>query len=90
MKKKYVAPESRLFAINLSESIAASGGISEISGAAVIKFTQLVDGCRGYYTGDNTAPVKATGSSFIDYYNELLSYNNFYAYFNCFRYQTGS
>lgn len=86
MKKKYVVPESRLFAINMSESIAASGFVSEVAGSAIIKFTQLVDGCRELYTGDSTAPVKVTTNTFMDYYNELLAYNNMSAYFTCFRY----
>jgi len=87
MKKKYIAPESRLFAINLKEGIAAvSGGISEVSGAAVIKFTHAMDGCRGYYTGVQTAEVKTPGTSFLDYYNELMGYGA-EAYFACFRYQ---
>ena len=37
MKKEYIVPESKLITINLNEGIAAvSGGISEVSGAAVI------------------------------------------------------
>lgn len=87
MKAKYVAPESRLLALNMSESIAASGGISEVSGSAIITFTQVIDGCRGYHSGDQTAPVTATSSNFIDYYNELKSYNNPMVYFNCFSYK---
>lgn len=87
MKKKYIAPESRLFAINVKEGIAAvSGGISEVSGAAVIKFTHDMDGCRGYYTGTMSAKVETAGESFLDYYNELMGYGA-EAYFNCFRYQ---
>ncbi len=89
MKKKYIVPESKLFAINLNESIAAaSGGISEVSGAAVIKFTHDMDGCRGYYTGVTSAKVETQGTAFLDYYNELLGYGAD-AYFNCFRYQFG-
>lgn len=87
MKKKYIAPESRLFAINVKEGIAAvSGGISEVSGAAVIKFTHDMDGCRGYYTGTMSAKVETAGETFLDYYNELMGYGA-EAYFNCFRYQ---
>lgn len=90
MKKKYIAPESRLIAINMNEGIAAvSGGISEVSGAAVIKFTHDMDGCRGYYTGIKEAAVKTAGTTFLDYYNELMGYGA-EAYFNCFRYQFGS
>ncbi len=89
MKKKYIAPESRLFAINLKEGIAAvSGGISEVSGAAVIKFTHDMDGCRGFYTGISSAKVETAGTSFLDYYNELMGYGA-EAYFACFRYQFG-
>ncbi len=87
MKKKYIAPESKLFAINLKEGIAAvSGGISEVSGAAVIKFTHEMDGCRGYYTAIADAAVKTAGTTFLDYYNELMGYGA-EAYFSCFRYQ---
>ncbi len=89
MKKKYIAPESRLIAINMNEGIAAvSGGISEVSGAAVIKFTHDLDGCRGYYTGIMDAVVKTSSTAFLDYYNELMAYGA-EAYFNCFRYQFG-
>lgn len=87
MKKKYIAPESRLIVINLNEGIAAvSGGISEISGAAVIKFTHDMDGCRGRYMGVEGADVSNNITAFIDYYNELLTYGAD-VYFNCFRYQ---
>ncbi len=86
MKKKYIVPESRLFAINLNESIAAvSGGVSEVQGSAVIKFTHEMDGCRGYYTGDLTASVDSSISSFADYYNQMLGYGA-NVYYNCFRY----
>jgi len=88
MKKKYIAPESRLFAINLCESIAVSGGTSEISGSAVIQFTDAMDGCRTYYSGIQSAKVETTGTGFIDYYNELMGYGA-EAYFNCFRYKFG-
>lgn len=88
MKKKYIVPESRLFALNLNENIAISGGASEISGSAVIKFTQIVDNCRGIYTGDESAPVNPNNSTFSDYYNELLNFGA-NVYFNCFRYQFG-
>ena len=90
MKKKYIAPESKLIVINLNEGIAdASGGISEISGAAVIKFTHTIDGCKMYYTGDTTAPVKVTSGMFGDYVLELRGYNNMNAYFNCYTYTFG-
>lgn len=89
MKKKYIIPESKLFAINMSESIAISGGISEISGSAVIKFTHSVDGCRLYYTGDTTAPVNVSSGVFGDYFRELKEYGNINAYFNCYTYNYG-
>lgn len=85
-KKKYAPPVSSLITINMKENIAASGGLSEVSGAAVIKFTQEVDGCRGLYMGDNTAPVLTVGTAFKDYYNELLTYGA-QTYFNCFQYK---
>ncbi|MBR3803053.1 MAG: hypothetical protein IKK37_06365 [Clostridia bacterium] len=89
MKKTYVVPESKLIAINIKESIAvASGGISEIAGSAIIKFTHEVDGCRGYYTGVMSAPVKNTTTSFIDFYNELRTYG-MEPYFNCLSYNMG-
>lgn len=87
MKKKYIAPESKLFAINLKEGIAAvSSGMSEVSGAAVIRFTYDIDGCRTYYSGVMDAKVETEGTSFMDYYNELMGYGA-EVYFNCFRYQ---
>lgn len=88
MKKKYVVPESKVFAINLSENIAASGGISQVEGAAVITFTHQIDGCRGYYSGLTTAPVTITTNNFYDYYDELRKYGQ-EAYFNCFSYNFG-
>lgn len=89
MKKEYIVPESKLFAINMSENIAISGGSSEISGSAVIKFTHTIDGCKQYYTGDTTAPVKVTSGMFGDYVLELRGYNNMNAYFNCYTYTFG-
>ena len=89
MKKTYVVPESKLIAINITESIAiASGGISEIAGAAIIKFTHEVDGCRGYYTGIMSAPVKQNSTNFLDYYNELRTYG-MEPYFNCLSHTFG-
>lgn len=88
MKKSYVVPESKLIAINIKEGIAAvSGGISEVSGAAIIKFTHEVDGCRGYYMGVMSAEVKTTTGKFLDYYNELRSYG-MEPFFNCLSYNT--
>lgn len=86
MKKKYVKPQCHLFVVNFKENIAASGGLSEVSGAAVITFTHAVDGCRGLYSGNNLAPVTTKGTSFSDYYNELLTYGA-ETYFNCFKYK---
>lgn len=87
MKKQYIAPESKLISINLNEGIAAvSGGISEISGSAIIRFTHGVDGCRGCYTGIETAIVDPSIDNFADYYNQLLTYGAD-VYFSCFRYQ---
>lgn len=85
MKKKYIVPESRLFAINMNENIAISGGVSEISGAAVIQFTSSKDGCRDYYTGIHSAEVNTNGTSFSDYYKELYAYGS-EAYYSCFKY----
>lgn len=89
MKKKYVIPESRLFAINMSESIAdKSGGSSEISGAAVIQFYEAYDGCRGVYTKTASAIVDPSCETFFDYYTDLQKHGA-EVYFNCFRYQFG-
>lgn len=87
MKKKYIVPESKLIVINLNEGIAAvSGGISEVSGAAVIRFTHNIDGCRGRYTGVEGADVSPSITTFMGYYEELMSYGA-EVYFSCFRYQ---
>ncbi len=87
MKKKYITPESNLIVINLNEGIAVvSGGISEISGSAIIKFTQQMDGCRGLYTDVAGAVVDPSKTTFMEYYEEMLSYGAD-VYFNCFRYQ---
>lgn len=69
MKKKYIAPESKLIAINLKESIAISGGIDSVEGSASISFTSTMDGCRDLYTG--VVKQEAKGTSFIDYYNDF-------------------
>lgn len=87
MKKPYVKPETKLIVFNLKESIAASGGVGEVGGAAIIRFTSQVDGCRGLYS--NAIPVRTTGNDFIDYYNDLMTQVQqggfFEAYFNCFK-----
>lgn len=87
MKKKYIVPESRVFAINMNESIATeSGGASEISGAAVIQFYEAYDGCRGIYTKTPGAYVDPDCKTFLDFYNDLQSHGA-EVYFKCFRYQ---
>lgn len=89
MKKEYVVPESKLIAINITESIAAaSGGISQVEGAAVIKFTHETDGCRGFYMGVMSAPVYVSSNDFLEYYDELRKYG-MEAYFSCFSYNFG-
>lgn len=99
MKKSYVVPESKLFAINLKESIAASdkitNGDDEISANAVIKFTVSVDPCREVYTAliPVSESAKAT-NTFQGYYNDLNEQvgsgvaNGYLAYFNCFKFGT--
>lgn len=91
MKKKYIAPDSRLFAINISENIAGSDTIGgdSISSSIQIKFTHSVSPCRDYYTGDTTAKVTVDyGSDPMVYYNELYDYveknMNYGLYFRCF------
>ena len=93
MKKKYVRPESRLLTINLTENIASSvgtgtgtGNTDVIGGGMVIHFTQATDGCRGLYTGDNTAPVHTSGT-FNDYYTELRGYGNLNVFLHCLELQ---
>ena len=82
MKKKYIRPESQLFLINLAENIAASGGSGTEGGGSdliqngiVLHFTQYVDGCRGVYTNDATAPVRVpSGGRFFDYLDDYYAY----------------
>lgn len=69
MKKEYVAPESKLIAINLKESIAISGGADSVEGSASITFSSMMDGCRDFYT--KVVPVEANGTTFMDYYNDF-------------------
>jgi hypothetical protein len=45
-----------------------------------------MDGCRGLYTGVKTAVVSPSKTTFMEYYEEMLSYGAD-VYFNCFRYQ---
>jgi hypothetical protein len=86
MKKKYVAPESALLTLNFSENIAASG-ISEtvISGGGSISFTHSdsINDCRKYYTGDMTAEVDETCSTFQDYWTNIRE-NKYEAIWWCY------
>ena len=87
MKKKYVAPESKLIALNFKESIASSESGDMVSGMAVLKFHATVDACRETYT--KRIPVgEGVGPDFIEYYNDFMSKvqstGNFEAYFYCF------
>ena len=88
MKKKYVAPESKLIALNLNESIAASLGSDQVGGMAVIQFKNVVDGCRELYTGRLAVSQNLSGTDFIHYYNDFMNQvmntGNFEAYFYCF------
>ncbi len=87
MKKDYIVPESKLIAISVSENIAISGGVSEVGGAAIITFTEVLDGCRSLYT--DLIEVKTNGPDFIDYYDELQRLvgetGNYKAWFDCFK-----
>lgn len=89
MKKKYVAPESKLIALNLNESIAISGGVSEVGGMAVLKFYSTHDGCRRLYTERVAVSEHLwAGGEFLDYYNDFMSkvqaQGAYEAYFMCF------
>ena len=79
MKKEYIAPESALYSINLSEKIAASvggeTGGGSISGSLTIYFTHDGGACRGYYSGEFSAPVSVVNGSWIDYFLELHGLN---------------
>lgn len=95
MKKHYIVPESKIFAINLKENIAASmfnnNGDDSISATAVIKFTQTIDPCRECYTGLlNVSDYVKGSNSFLDYYNDLNTLvaqgSNYEAYYKCFKY----
>lgn len=84
MKKKYIRPESRLFLINLAENIAASGdsgGSGDgtngdfMQNGIIIHFSQFSDGCRGVYTNDATAVVRASmNDPFYAYLDDLYEY----------------
>ncbi len=88
MKKKYVAPESKLIALNLNESIAASAGSDLVGGMAVIHFQNIMDGCRDLYTGKVAVSKDLPGTDFIHYYNDLMikvkEQGAYEAYFLCF------
>ncbi len=93
MKKEYVVPESKLFAINIKENIAGSdqifSGEDSLAANVQITFTQQTATCRGLYSGFEDAPVvKASGDSFKPYYDELLEYGAAkpQIYWTCFRY----
>lgn len=88
MKKEYVAPESKLIALNLNESIAASIGDDVVGGMAVIQFKFELDGCRETYTGKLAVSKDLPGTDFIHYYNDLMEqvkkHGAYEAYFFCF------
>lgn len=79
MKKVYIAPESALFVINLSEKIASSPipgiGSDKVSGSVDIYFSHDGGGCRGYYYGEFEAPVSVVNGSWLDYFLELHGMN---------------
>ncbi len=80
MKKEYVAPQSALYEINISEKIATgSGGDSlgddHVSGSVDIYFTHADQPCRGYYYGEFDAPVGVVNGTWIDYFMELHGMN---------------
>ena len=76
MKKKYVAPESALLTLNFSENIAASSSIesggTSMEGGMIIEFTQMMDGCRDFYTGSTTAVVTNPSGGFQEHFNEIF------------------
>ena len=77
MKKTYVVPESKLFALKLSENIADSvtQGDDEVSGLFIISFTQGETPCRGLYTGVPGAICDlGMEATFSQYYAQLQSY----------------
>ncbi len=77
MKKTYVAPESKLFVLKLSENIADSitQGDDLISGLFVITFTQNETPCRGLYSGIPGAICDlGMEATFAQYYAQLQSY----------------
>lgn len=80
MKKPYIAPESALYEINLSEKIAtgspgSSIGGDHVSGSVNIYFSHSEAGCRSYYQGEFEAPVSVVNGTWIDYFMELHGMN---------------
>lgn len=77
MKKTYVAPESKLFALKLNENIADSveQGEDSVQGMFIISFTQTTSPCRGIYTGvDGAKNTLGMEANFSDYYAQLQGY----------------
>ncbi|MBQ8184040.1 MAG: hypothetical protein IJ025_09115 [Clostridia bacterium] len=80
MKKAYIAPESALYEINLSEKIATGspgGSVAgdQISGSVNIYFSHGEAPCRDYYQGEFDAPVGVLNGTWIDYFMELHGMN---------------
>lgn len=87
MKKSYIPPKSKLYALKLNENIAdsLSANEDEIVGTFIISFTQYVDPCRGVYTATETA-VNTLGpnATFEAYFNEIKTYGGS-GLWNCLR-----
>ena len=81
MKKEYIAPQSALYEINISEKIATGSGGDGVSGDHVsgsvnIYFSHGAGGpCREYYQGEFEAPVGVINGTWIDYFMELHGMN---------------
>ncbi len=77
MKKSYVVPKSRLYALKMKENIADSvtQGDDVVNDFLIIMFTQNTDPCRGLYTGVESAPnTLGTNATFGEYFDELSAY----------------
>jgi len=77
MKKTYVAPESKLFALKLNENIADSVNQGEdvVQGLFIISFTQSANPCRDLYTNiDGAKNSYGFDGTFSQYYAELQAY----------------
>ncbi len=77
MKKSYVAPKSKLFALKMNENIADSVNQGEdiVQDFLIILFTQHTDPCRGVYTGVESAPnTLGNNATFGEYFDQLSSY----------------